>query len=58
MIKTKRKPASFMQDIGLGNKIQLLQVKRNKQRTANDGALSISDLINEAIHALLKKEGL
>ena len=56
MIKTKRKPVTFMQDAGLGNKIQLLQIKRNKERTANDGALSISDLINEAIYALLKSE--
>jgi hypothetical protein len=58
MIKTKRKPSTFMQDIGLGNKIQELQFKRNQKRTANDGSLSISDLINEAIHALLKKEGI
>ena len=49
-IKPKRHASTVLLNHGLTDKIQLLQIKR--------GGCSVSDLINEAIINLLKKESI
>lgn len=55
MTPTKRKVSTFMIDVDLPNEMQKLQVKLNSKRTANEGALSLSDLVNMAIKNLIKQ---
>ena len=52
--KTKRKAATTLLNVDLPDRLQLLQIKR-KQTEPNT---SQADLINEAINALLRKEGI
>jgi hypothetical protein len=52
--KTKRKAATTLLNVDLPDRLQLLQIKRKKVDTNTSQA----DLINEAINALLRKEGI
>jgi predicted CopG family antitoxin len=49
IIKPNRKPSTVLINTDLPDRLQRLQLKR--------GEGSVSDLINEAILALIKKEG-
>jgi len=52
--KTKRKAATTLLNVDLPDRLQLLQIKRKK----TEPSTSIADLINEAVNALLRKEGI
>jgi hypothetical protein len=52
--KTKRKAATTLLNVDLPDRLQLLQIKR---KLTNPNT-SQADLINEAINALLRKEGI
>jgi len=52
--KTKRKAATTLLNVDLPDRLQLLRIKRKKV----DPNTSQADLINEAINALLRKEGI
>jgi hypothetical protein len=52
--KTKRKAATTLLNTDLPDKLQKLQIKRK----LTEPNTSVADLINEAINALLRKEGI
>jgi hypothetical protein len=52
--KTKRKAATTLLNVDLPDRLQLLQIKRK----TTEPSTSIADLINEAVNALLRKEGI
>jgi hypothetical protein len=52
--KTKRKAATTLLNVDLPDRLQLLQIKRK----LTEPNTSQADLINEAINALLRKEGI
>jgi len=56
--KPKRKVATTLLNVDLPNRLQHLQVRRNKIKADAEPIVSIADLHNEAIEMLLRKEQL
>jgi hypothetical protein len=56
--KPKRKVATTLLNVDLPNRLQHLQIRRNKIKADAEPIVSIADLHNEAIEMLLKKEQL
>ena len=56
--KPKRKVATTLLNVDLPNRLQDLQVRRNKIKADSEPIVSIADLHNEAIEMLLRKEQL
>ncbi len=56
--KPKRKVATTLLNVDLPNRLQNLQVRRNKIKADAEPIVSIADLHNEAIEMLLRKEQL
>jgi hypothetical protein len=56
--KPKRKVATTLLNVDLPNRLQALQIRRNKIKADAEPIVSIADLHNEAIEMLLRKEQL
>jgi hypothetical protein len=56
--KPKRKVATTLLNVDLPNRLQSLQIRRNKIKADSEPIVSIADLHNEAIEMLLRKENL
>jgi hypothetical protein len=56
--KPKRKVATTLLNVDLPNRLQHLQIRRNKIKADSEPIVSIADLHNEAIEMLLRKEQL
>jgi hypothetical protein len=56
--KPKRKVATTLLNVDLPNRLQNLQIRRNKIKADAEPIVSIADLHNEAIEMLLRKEQL